>query len=65
MVGQKNVLPNPYSVAAARIIPPVAFERNMRPHAAIRALAHRRPSGESLCTIGPAKNRSTSMMADV
>ena len=29
------------------------------------ALTASKPSGESVCTIGPAKNRSTIMMADV
>ena len=29
------------------------------------ALAASRPSGESLCTIGPAKNRRIIMMSDV
>src|SRR2546428_7550387 len=36
-----------------------------RPAAAIAAQTHSNPSGETRCTMGPAKDRSTSMIAEV
>ena len=36
-----------------------------KPTAATPELAIRRPSGEKRCTMGPAKKRSTIMMAEV
>ena len=67
MVGQKNVLPNPYSVAKTKIaIIPDALDNMKSPTTAKAADAIRRPIGVSFSTIGPAKKkRSTIMIAEV
>ena len=65
IVGQKNVLPKPYSVAAMKIIAPAALDSMKSPAMASTELTVRRPSGESLWTIGPAKKRRTIMMSEV
>jgi hypothetical protein len=65
MVGQKKVFPNPYTVAATSIITPADCDNIYKPIAAIPEQMASNPRGEILCTIGPAKNRNTNMMADV
>src|SRR5262245_28671323 len=64
-VGQKKVLRKPYKVAAIKIMVPAAKESVYRPTMASAALTAKRPNGDSLWTIGPAKNRKTIMMAEV
>src|SRR5262245_49852649 len=65
IVGQKKVFPTPYNVAAAKIISPADFERHISPAAANAEQTASSPSGDNLCTRSAAKNRNTSMMADV
>src|SRR3954451_17745175 len=67
VVGQKNDLAHPYKVAAASSMATLEpeFPSQYRPTAARAAQAANSPSGEILCTIGPAKNRRTTMMLAV
>src|SRR5437764_11309455 len=65
IVGQKNVLPTPYTVAARNTArPAVELPSQNKPTMASVAQENRRPSGEILWTMGPAKNRSTNMMLE-
>src|SRR5512145_2442769 len=67
VVGQKNVFPTPYIVPAAKIAsgaaPALAIQKS--PVAAMAAQAASNPSGDMRWAIGPAKKRSTAMIADV
>src|SRR5262245_52094341 len=67
VVGQKKVLPKPYNVAARNNIPTAApaLDSHNRPAQATAAHRANRPSGEILCTIGPAKNRRMNMIKEV
>ena len=67
IVGQKNVLPNPYSVAKIKMAATPAADDSMNnPTIASAADAIRSPTGVNFSTIGPAKkNRNTIIIADV
>ena len=67
VVGQKKVLPNAYRVAARKSMITLgpALPSQTSPTAAIAEETASRPRGEMRWTIGPAKNLSTNMMAEV
>src|SRR5436190_13501091 len=65
-VGQKNVLPTPYTVAARKTATPtVELPSQSKPSMANTEQENKRPKGEILWTIGPAKKRRANMMLEV
>ena len=62
IVGQKNVLPTPHTVA--EIQPDGGISSQSKPSMANTAQENKEPNGEILWTIGPAK-RSANMMLEV
>src|ERR1700744_150685 len=68
MVGQKNVMPTPKRVAAAKMVSAPAWavwDKAKIPKAAKVEQPKRSPGGENLWMMGPAQNRKTSIMAEV
>src|SRR5712672_3325837 len=66
IVGQRNVLPHAYTVAAiTQRVTDVAPPRRRSPVRPSTPLRQSKPRGEILCTIGPAKNLRVNISDEV